>query len=123
MTRIKKLIEETAKHYNMPKEAIFCGVKRDIGITAARAKIVYEIRNSDKPLSYPQLGRLLNLDHTSCLYLHKKMSATKGRYYDDRLEKICQTTKRIHAKRNKELRILKLKEAFKHGITFQSGQR
>jgi len=120
MSRIKKIIDETAKNYNMPKEAIFCGVKRDIGITAARAKIIYELRNCDNPMSYPQIGKLLNLDHTSCVYLHKKMTATKGRYYDDRLVKMCRATQLAHARRNRELKLLKLKKAFEKGIVIQT---
>jgi chromosomal replication initiation ATPase DnaA len=120
MSRIKKIIDETAKNYNMPKEAILSRARRDIAITAARAKIIYELRNSEKPPSYPQLGKILNLDHTSCLYLHKKMAATKGRYYDDRLEKICRSTQLVHARRNRQIKLLKLKKAFEKGIVFQT---
>jgi len=120
MSRIKKIIDETAKNYNMPKEAIFLGSRRDIAITAARARITYELRNSARPMSYPQIGKLLNLNHTSCLYLQKKMKATKGRYFDDKLQNLCRSTQLVHARRNRQIKLLKLKKAFEKGIVFQT---
>jgi len=121
MSRIAKLIDSVVEHYKIPRAIVFGGTRRDLASTAARAKIVYELRRGDKPLSFPQIGKILNLDHSSCIHVYKKMSVTNGEYYDDRLAKICRSTQNIHAKRNREFRLSKLKKAFENGIGPQQG--
>jgi len=119
MSRIKKIIEETAREYQIPKEAMYGGIKRDILITAARAKAIYRLRECLYQLSYPQIGRALNMDHTSCIYLYKKMKATKGKYYDNRLSELHEKTKKLHEKNIRNFKLSKLKKEFEKGIMIE----
>jgi chromosomal replication initiation ATPase DnaA len=119
MSRIKKVIIDVANEYGVPKEALLGGIRRDILVTAARAKITYILRQGDKPLSYPQIGNALNLDHTSCLYLMKKMKATDGKYYDNLIAKLHEKTKKLHQKNIRNYKLLRLKKEFERGIMIE----
>jgi hypothetical protein len=120
MSRIDKVIDEAAKRYGIPRSRIFCGIKGDIRLTAARAKITYELKNSDKPLSFSQIGKILKLDHSSCIHLFKRMVETNGNYYDEKLNKVCRATKRIHSKNNQRYKLIELNKKFARGIMVQS---
>ena len=119
MSRIKTIVNSVASEYGIPKEALFGGIKRDIAVTAARAKIIYTLRESDKPLSYNQIGNYLNLNHTSCIYLYKKMKTTNEKYYDNLLEKVGERTRKNHERYLKKYKLLKLKKEFEKGIMIE----
>lgn len=122
MKRVDLIIEAVAKELNIPKERIYGSgnknTKKDTLATAARWKIIHELKNKERPLSYPQIGQYLKIDHSTVIYAARKMKETDGAYVDNKLQKLCNASKRTSKLRNREFNIAKLKEAFASGIHF-----
>jgi chromosomal replication initiation ATPase DnaA len=123
MSRIKKIINEVSKEMNVPVERIYglgkIGTQKDMIVTAARWKIIHQLREGKKPLSYPQIGKILNIDHSTVIYAAKKMKATEGRYFDERIKKLSPQSIKITKDRNRCVVLAKLKKEFEKGLIMQ----
>ena len=70
------LVEEVAReHLVLPEELL--SKDRTAGIAAARRHLWWELRKRHK-LSYPRIGRLVGLDHTTILSGCKKAEKERG---------------------------------------------
>jgi chromosomal replication initiation ATPase DnaA len=120
MSRIKKIINEVLKEMNVPVERIYgaekIGTQKDTIVTAARWKIIHKLRTGENPLSYPQIGKILKLDHTSVLYAARRMSETDGRYFDEKIKKLSPQSLKTSKNRNRDAILAKLKKEFEKGI-------
>jgi len=127
MSRIKKIIIDVSKEMNVPIERIYgaekIGTQKDTIVTAARWKIIHQLRAGENPLSYPQIGKILKLDHTSVLYAAKRMQETEGRYFDEKIKKLSPQSLKATKDRNRHFILQKLKKEFEKGIILnQEGQ-
>jgi len=120
VSRISDAITAAAKEYDIPRDQIFglkrIGTKKDIRVCAARWRVIYTLRSMEKPLTYPQIGKVLNLDHTTCINAYKKMKETNGTYFDNQLNNLNKGTIRLHRNRKKKWMLAALKQQFDKGI-------
>lgn len=121
MSRIRSILKSVSAQYDIPVERIYGTGKKtqkDSVATAARWKVIHELKNGENPLSYPQIGQLLNIDHSTVIYAARKMKETNGTYVDEKLKRVGKQSMRTHQQRNRAVRLEKLRKAFEHGILY-----
>jgi chromosomal replication initiation ATPase DnaA len=125
MSRIKEIIKSVSIEYEIPSERIYgmgrIGTQKDVIATAARWKVIHALKNGDNPLSYPQIGKILKLDHSTVIYAAKKMKQTNGKYYDEKIKNLGRNSLRTNFLRNRAIRLNKLKISFEHGVLNKQG--
>lgn len=69
--QLEQALPIAAAEFGLGVSAILCKRRSDTFVRA-RAFVVWQLRARERPFSYPVIAELLQINHTSAIYLHEK---------------------------------------------------
>lgn len=78
----RKIVREELESYDLTWDQLIHGGQMR-PVVDCRWMIIWRVRGETK-MSYPALGQLLEVDHTTCVNAYSCMEETQGRYYLDK---------------------------------------
>jgi chromosomal replication initiation ATPase DnaA len=95
----RKVVREELERFNLTWDYLQMGGQMR-PVVDCRWTIIWRVRKESK-MSYPEIGKLLDLDHTTVLNAYNRMEETGGRYYLDK--PLCAKSMRENRRKLKKI--------------------